>query len=132
MKRSATIWTVAIAGVIVLVLYLVTLSAGDPVIVDVEVPTFSAVAIDGEVLFAQNCAACHGTNAAGSDVGPPLVHSIYRPSHHADEAFLLAALRGVRAHHWGFGDMPPQPQIGDEDIAMIVQYVRELQLANGI
>jgi hypothetical protein len=28
--------------------------------------------------------------------------------------------------------MPPQPQVSDEQLKAIVQYVRELQIANGI
>ena len=63
-------------------------------------------------------------NAAGGPAGPPLVHSIYRPA--------LAVRRGVRAHHWRFGDMPPQPAVREDEIGLIVRYVRELQRANGI
>jgi hypothetical protein len=32
--------------------------------------------------FDRRCAECHGRDAAGTAVGPPLVHSIYRPAHH--------------------------------------------------
>lgn len=62
----------------------------------------------GERIFDENCAGCHGVNASGRDgIAPPLIHKIYKPSHHADIAFKLAAQVGVRAHHWPFGDMPP-------------------------
>lgn len=97
-----------------------------------EVPDLSALALAGKSAFDTNCAACHGTNAAGTDKGPPLVHDIYNPGHHADEAFYLAAQRGVRRHHWRYGDMPPQPQVTQEQMVAIVRYVRELQAANGI
>jgi len=60
------------------------------------------------------------------------VHRIYGSGHHADAAFTLAAQRGVRAHHWRFGDMPPVPSARPEEISLIVRYVRELQRANGI
>lgn len=100
--------------------------------VAVAVPQFSPVASAGKETFDAVCAACHGANGAGTEKGPPLVHNIYNPGHHADAAFFLAAKRGVRQHHWPFGDMPPQPQVSDEEIAGIVQYVRELQQANGI
>lgn len=102
------------------------------VLVDVTVPKLSQAALEGKMAFDRVCAACHGANAAGSDTGPPLVHAIYNPGHHADFAFVLAARRGVRAHHWKFGDMPPQPDISEAEIAAIVHYVRELQAANGI
>lgn len=100
--------------------------------VAVTVPTLSAYAAEGEEAFNTVCADCHGANAAGTDKGPPLVHDIYNPGHHSDEAFFLAAKQGVRQHHWPFGHMPAQPQMTDADLAAIVQYVRELQLANGI
>lgn len=98
----------------------------------IRVPKLSAQAATGESLFNANCAECHGQNAGGSDRGPPLVHDIYNPGHHADAAFLFAARQGVRAHHWNFGDMPPQTKVSNADIAAIVRYVRELQDANGI
>ncbi len=47
-------------------------------------------------------------------------------------AFYLAAQNGVRAHHWKFGDMPPQDGLTKADVAGIVTYVRELQRTNGI
>ena len=102
------------------------------VIVDVRVPELTGSAANGAPIFQEHCAACHGENAAGSDAGPPLVHPIYRPNHHADITFRLAMSNGVRAHHWTFGDMPQQPQIGEADIEMIIAYVRRLQRANGI
>ena len=86
----------------------------------------------GEKAFAANCAPCHGVNASGTDHGPPFVHDIYNPGHHPDAAFFYAARYGVRQHHWPYGDMPPQPQVSEEQVRTIVQYVRELQVANGI
>ena len=97
-----------------------------------NVPSFSANAEQGKALFDANCARCHGVNAAGSNNGPPLVHKIYEPNHHSDIAFVLAATRGVRAHHWQFGNMPALPNVDENDVTQIVAYVRELQRANGI
>ncbi len=99
---------------------------------DVKVPVLSDMAMRGKGAFEANCAACHGANAAGTEQGPPLVHKIYNPGHHGDAAFFIAAKRGVRQHHWPFGDMPPLPDVAENDVRAIVQYVRELQLANGI
>lgn len=100
---------------------------------DVAVPAvLSAEARDGKVLFEANCAGCHGERGGGTDKGPPLVHDIYNPGHHSDEAFVLAARLGVRAHHWPFGNMPRQPQVSEAEVRAITRYVRELQQANGI
>ncbi len=86
----------------------------------------------GQIAFDENWAACHGAKAAGSDKGPPLMHKIYEPSHHADFAFQLAVKNGVRAHHWRFGDMKPVPGVTEKQVEWIAKYVREIQRANGI
>ncbi len=94
--------------------------------------TQPAVGNEGAAIFERRCAECHGREAKGSDKGPPLVHKIYEPSHHADAAFYLAVRRGVKSHHWPFGDMPPVPGVGDGEVAQIIAYVRGLQRAAGI
>jgi mono/diheme cytochrome c family protein len=108
-------------------------SSGAP-IVEVAIPAeLSTNATIGKTAFEAKCADCHGLNGAGQDgVAPPLVHKIYEPSHHGDEAFWLAAQRGVRSHHWPFGDMAPVDGLTRADVKMIVTYVRELQRENGI
>ena len=98
----------------------------------VIVPELSAQTRQGNALFDNTCATCHGTNAAGTDAGPPLVHDIYNPGHHPDSSFLSAVRNGVPQHHWPFGNMPRQELVSDEDVVKIVSYVRELQAANGI
>ena len=105
-----------------------------PPIVSVSVPeTLSARAQLGRKTYDANCAACHGGNASGQEgVAPPLVHIIYEPGHHGDESFQRAVARGVRAHHWRFGDMLPVAGLTRRDVAAIVAYIRELQRANGI
>lgn len=102
------------------------------VTVQVTPAALSQEAKAGEALFEANCRACHGPNAAGTNLGPPLIHDIYNPGHHSDKAFYLAAATGVRQHHWPYGDMPAQPQVSPEDVTLIIQFVRELQEANGI
>ncbi|MFB9150540.1 c-type cytochrome [Roseovarius ramblicola] len=87
----------------------------------------------GERAFNAKCAACHGANAAGREGrGPPLIHKIYEPGHHADMAFVMAARNGVRAHHWRYGNMPPVDGVTDADVKAITAYVRALQKENGI
>jgi len=99
---------------------------------EIRVPELSPVAQSGRLAFDRSCSACHGVHAAGSEKGPALVHRVYQPGLHADSAFELAVRRGVRAHHWSFGDMPPQPEVTATEVASITRYVRELQKANGI
>jgi|GEM_PF-131407 len=102
------------------------------VTVAVKVPKLSPAAAEGKKAFDANCAACHGANGAGTNNGPPFIHTIYNPGHHDNRAFLRAVRNGVPQHHWSFGDMPPQPQVSDKELIAIVRYVRELQEANGI
>lgn len=86
----------------------------------------------GEAKFSANCAACHGMRAVGTKQGPPLVHKIYEPNHHADVAFQRAAENGVRAHHWEFGNMPKIEGVTASDVNDIIRYVRWLQREAGI
>jgi len=99
---------------------------------DVTIPDLSEGAARGQAAFDTYCAACHGSDAGGTNSGPPLIHKIYHPGHHADMAFLLAVRQGSRAHHWSFGDMPPVQGISDAELIDIIAFVREVQRANGI
>ena len=87
---------------------------------------------EGKESYAIYCVTCHGENGGGSESGPPLIHRVYRPAHHADAAFLIAVKNGVRAHHWRFGNMPPVPGVDVAATGRIVAYVRWLQVDNGI
>ncbi len=109
------------------------ISKAGAAIVSVKVPELNYDAKLGETAFNKNCSACHGENAAGQEgVAPPLVHKIYEPSHHGDMAFIIAAKRGVRQHHWRFGNMPALPDVSEIEIQKIIEYIRTLQRANGI
>lgn len=92
----------------------------------------SVKASAGQAPFEKNCSACHGPFGQGSEQGPPLIHDIYNPGHHADQAFYLAVRRGVRAHHWRFGNMPRLAPIEPMVMQSIIAFVREVQRANGI
>lgn len=87
---------------------------------------------EGEQKFTAKCSGCHGAGGVGTNQGPPLVHKIYEPNHHADAAFQNAAANGVRAHHWQFGNMPKIDGVTPDDVDQIVKYVRWLQKQAGI
>ncbi len=92
----------------------------------------SAGAEAGRAVFSANCALCHGEDAAGTGLGPPLIHRIYEPGHHPDPSIRLAALSGVQQHHWTFGDMPAVVGVSSDEIDQVICYIREVQYANGI
>ncbi len=79
-----------------------------------------------------NCSACHGPQGQGTDQGPPLVHVVYEPSHHPDDAFRQAIAQGAAPHHWDFGPMPPVPDLDDDEVDAVIAYVRDLQREAGI
>lgn len=101
--------------------------------VAIQMPRIDGNAAIGQRIFETSCAACHGQNAVGVEgAGPPLIHIIYEPSHHGDESFQRAVANGVRAHHWGFGNMPPVDGLTRGDVKMIITFIRDIQRANGI
>jgi cytochrome c5 len=91
---------------------------------DIDIPFSYA---KGQKLYENSCASCHGKQLTGSDKGPPLLHAYYKPSHHGDQSFYRAALQGVKAHHWGFGDMPAVPGMTEVKVKSIVSYIRFYQ-----
>jgi len=98
----------------------------------VKLPAMTPALNLGKLNYDAKCAQCHGVNTVGTDKGPTFLHRVYHPGHHADGAFFLAPKRGVRAHHWRFGNMPPVKDISDAQIKSIIAYVRAVQQANGI
>ncbi len=86
----------------------------------------------GLMNYSAYCAACHGKTAGGSDNGPAFIHRVYHPNHHGNLAFFAAPKRGVTAHHWKFGDMPPVEGVNDAQLELIIEYVRAVQRANGL
>lgn len=85
----------------------------------------------GESLYMANCAECHGEDLRGTDQGPSFLSVVYEPGHHPDESFQLAVMRGVQPHHWNFGPMLPVEGLTTQEVAAIVEFVRDRQDAEG-
>lgn len=86
----------------------------------------------GKSVYNKNCLACHGKEGVGSEIGPPLMHIYYEPSHHSDIAFYRAMTSGVKQHHWQFGDMQPVPGLNEKQMGKTIEYIRWLQRQQGI
>jgi mono/diheme cytochrome c family protein len=99
-----------------------------------EIPPMGFVGdpVKGKRFYEASCAVCHGPAASGTRSGPPLVHRIYEPGHHADIAFYWAVRDGVVQHHWSYGNMPPIQGLSGEDVGHIIAYIRGLQREAGI
>ena len=100
--------------------------------VQVKVGQLSAQEKQGQSEFNTHCAECHGSNGAGTRKGPPLIHDIYNPGHHSNRSFFAAVRKGVTQHHWPYGDMPAQKQVGFAEMGQIVKFIRTVQEQNGI
>ena len=86
----------------------------------------------GQLLYEKYCSSCHGLRLEGSTQGPPLLHPFYMPSHHGDESFYRAALKGVRQHHWNFGDMPAVEGMTPARMDSLLPYLRYYQQQKGL
>ena len=87
-------------------------------------PASSNTARTGEELFSANCSVCHGVDAFGTNQGPPLVDKTYHPGHHPDFSIRNAINKGVKQHHWFFGDMPPVAGVSPDDAEKIICHIR--------
>jgi cytochrome c oxidase cbb3-type subunit 3 len=73
------------------------------------------------MVFAQNCASCHGENAAGGAVGPTLVSGEVVAQ---DNAFYQDVIQNGRAGT----SMPAwEGRLSDQEIADVIAYIRSLQ-----
>ncbi|MCC5953846.1 MAG: cytochrome c [Acidimicrobiia bacterium] len=85
----------------------------------------------GADLYAQTCASCHGDDLRGTDQGPSHLSQVYAPDHHPDATFRMAIRQGTPAHHWDFGDMPPIEGLNDDEVELLIAYIREQQEIHG-
>ena len=129
-KNFQTLFAVLLLSILVIpLIWVESLSADNNVTATPKVPFKYAVGVNK---YRTNCSACHGEWLKGTKQGPPLLHPFYKPSHHDDASFYRAASKGVRAHHWKFGDMPRINAVTREDMDKIIPFIRWLQKENGI
>ncbi len=86
---------------------------------------------DGATIYQARCASCHGEDLRGTDKGPSQLSIVYEPNHHGDNTYRTAIRNGVAQHHWGFGNMPAVQDITDEQIELVIAYIRAQQEALG-
>ncbi len=82
---------------------------------------------DGQALFDANCAVCHGPAGEGAAGAPPLTDPAYLPDQLSDAEVADAIRGGVSDVRDGYGAMPAFSNLDEEQIAALVEVVRELQ-----
>jgi cytochrome c len=81
----------------------------------------------GEIVYNSYCLSCHGRFGRGEGLGPPLLDTLYSPTHLPDQAFCTAVTEGARQRLWSFGAMPPIKTVTTSDLGEVLRYVRWLQ-----
>lgn len=87
--------------------------------------------LNGAALYSANCASCHGADLGGTERGPSHLSIVYEPSHHPDSAFRAAIESGAGQHHWNFGPMPSIDNLTDDEVDVIIAFVRGEQERQG-
>jgi quinoprotein glucose dehydrogenase len=75
----------------------------------------------GVTVYQQYCQSCHGPDRAGSETGPPLVHTTADPVNNVLAGAARFDARAIRvAITTGKGRMPPFPHLTTEDVDAVV------------
>ena len=77
----------------------------------------------GQQLFVQRCASCHGGDANGGELGPPIASRV--PAR-TDEDLAAVFRQGLTA-----AGMPAFPSLSDGDVANLIRYLRSLKPSRG-
>ncbi|MFK7942816.1 MAG: cytochrome c [Paracoccaceae bacterium] len=105
---------------------------GDGSSAHLVIPNLSSRAHTGREHFAAACGSCHGAYGEGSDVGPVLIHALYGEEVFRDAQIMNAVRHGASARNWPFGDMPAMKNVSDDQLALMIGFLREVQTANGV
>lgn len=116
------------ATVVVMLVALLLSACGDESAV-VDDP--GGASTEGAVVYAAQCASCHGTDLRGTDKGPSQLSIVYEPNHHGDDSYRSAIANGAPQHHWGFGNMPAIEGLTAEQVEDVIAYIRSEQERNG-
>jgi mono/diheme cytochrome c family protein len=85
----------------------------------------------GRVVFAEECAGCHGRLARGTERGPDLIQPAYGPSFTSDARLRRAVREGVPGRDGGVA-MPANPHLAEYRLHRMITFLREMQRAKGI
>jgi len=132
--------------ILVMLLLLTGLSSGEPpakeaqLIDEVTAIELSAEAVSGKALFKQNCGQCHHRNLVDPLVGPALSGAKDRWEDYGGEAALIKWVKNSKLlvdqqhpravalwNSWDKSEMPPFPNLSDDEIKEIFQYVEEMR-----
>jgi mono/diheme cytochrome c family protein len=129
-RKLAALIGVGLVVVVAVVVVVVVLAGGGDDKPAASTP--EARLAQGEELFQDNCATCHGQDLRGTFVGPPLLHEIYAPDQLADDDIRAAVANGVTPTNWDFSGMPAFPNLDTDDVEALIAYVRSSQRAAGL
>ena len=73
----------------------------------------------------EGCQQCHGKKLEGTLTGPPLVYNLYKKGSHHKRRLNKSIKYGTKQNHWEFGEMPAYPDLSDEQIDLLIDYIRD-------
>ncbi len=89
-----------------------------------------SAAADGATLYNKSrCTACHGAGGAGTAMGPALDGNEFVASSHDEEVakVIVNGRNGAERRHKSFAmGMPGNRKLSDEDLGVLVEYVKSL------
>jgi cytochrome c oxidase cbb3-type subunit 3 len=88
-------------------------------------PGDPALIARGKTLYEINCRACHGADLRGGDIGGPnlLRSQVVLNDQHGEQ--ILPVVRNGRMNP-GMPVMPPQPNLSDDDVKAIAEYIHSV------